>query len=92
MKKVIFGLALVFVALTLSSAVTVKYDNKDRKVYTFKVKIEGRTTEVKFDAKSNGKVTIQGNKKECIIFSKCGETKVKSGDELIIKDGCVKVK
>jgi len=91
MKKSILSLVLIMSVIVSFAAVSVRYQNKDSKSHTFKVKIEGRTTEVTFD-KGTSNVTIQGNAKECIIYCECGEVKVKAGDELEIKDGCIKVK
>lgn len=91
MKKALFSLVLIMSVIVSFAAVSVRYQNKDSKTHTFKVKIEGRTTEVTFKPGTSN-VTVQGNAKECVIFCDCGEVKVKAGDELEIKNGCIKVK
>lgn len=93
MKKVFLSLVLVFAVIVSSfAAVTVRYYNKDSKTHTFKVKIDGSTKEVKFNSSTTSSVTIQGGATECIIICECGEVKVKAGDNIEIKDGCIKVK
>jgi len=72
-------------------AVTLKYINKDSKDYEFKVKSCGSTTKVEFDKSKTSTVTIQTGCSDAVIFDKCGEVKVKQGDKVIIKDGCIKV-
>ncbi len=93
MKKALFTFVLLF-AVTLSTlaAVTVRYHNKDSQNHTFKVKIEGRTSEIKFNSSTTGSTTVQGNSTECIIITSCGEVKVKAGDTIEIKNGCITVK
>lgn len=91
MKKFIIT-AVALVAFTASSfgAVTISYYNKDSKSITLKVKIDGSTKEVTFDGSKTSSVTIQGGATECIIITSCGEVKIKSGDKIEIKDGCIK--
>jgi len=72
-------------------AVTLRYYNKDSKSHTFKVKMSGSTKEVKFDASKTSSVTIQGGSNECVITCDCGEVKVKGGDHITIKNGCITV-
>ena len=93
MKKFVFTMILMLV-FTVSSiaAVTLRYYNKDSKEYTFKVKMSGSTKEVKFNKSTTSSVTIQGNATECVIICECGEVKVKAGDKIEIKDGCITVK
>lgn len=82
---------LVFVG-SVGAAVTLRYYNKDSKSYTFKVKISGSSTTVTFDASKTSSVTIQGGSEEAIISCACGDVKVKQGDNVEIKDGCITVK
>jgi len=72
-------------------AVTLRYYNKDSKSHTFKVKMSGSTKEVKFDASKTSSVTIQGGSDDCVIICDCGEVKVKGGDHITIKNGCITV-
>lgn len=93
MKKFIaFTLASVMVIGTLSAAVTLRYYNKDSQSYTFKVKMDGSTKTVEFDASKTASVTIQGGSTEAVISCACGDVKVKSGDTIEIEKGCIKVK
>lgn len=82
---------LTFAVFSAFSAVTIRYYNKDSKSHTFKVKIDGSTKEVTFDSSKTSNVTIQGGAKEVIIITSCGEIKVKDGDHIEIKDGCIKI-
>ena len=77
-KKAVFGVFL-------------KYYNKDSKSYEFKVKTCGSTTKVKFDGSKSSTVTIQTGCNDAIIYDKCREVKVESGDKITIKDGCIKI-
>lgn len=93
MKKLLLSILIVFIFIgTSMAAVTLRYYNKDSKTYTFKVKMSGSTKEVKFNSSTTSSVTIQGNATECIIICECGEVKVKGGDKIEIKDGCITVK
>jgi hypothetical protein len=92
MKKVILSVAVLALAVsTAFSAVTIRYQNKDSKASTFKVKIDGSTKEVTFDGSKTSSVTIQGGATEAVIITSCGEVKVKTGANIEIKDGCIKV-
>lgn len=91
MKKLtLTALAMVIFTATTFSAVTVRYYNKDSKAHTFKVKIDGSTKEVTFDASKTSSVTIQGGATECVVYTSCGEVTLKGGDSIEIKDGCIK--
>ena len=93
MKKFVFTLALLCAfAVSSFAAVTIHYYNKDSKSYTFKVKVDGVTKSVTFDPSKTSDVTIQCGASEVIIISACGETRVKSGANIEIKDGCITVK
>ena len=93
MKKFIaFSFALLMIIGTLGAAVTLRYYNKDSTSYTFKVKIDGSTKAVEFDASKTSSVTIQGGATEAVISCGCGDVKVKTGDNIEIEKGCVRVK
>lgn len=92
MKKMIaMGFALLFMATTAMSAVTIRYYNKDSKAHTFKLKMDGSNKEVTFDASKTSSVTIQGNGTVCVIETSCGKVEVKDGAHIEIKDGCIKI-
>lgn len=91
MKKLaITSVALCAFVISAFGAVTIHYYNKDSKSHTFKVKIDGSTKEVTFDASKTSDVTIQGGATECVVYTSCGEVTLKGGDKIEIKDGCIK--
>lgn len=91
MKKAFLVLcATAFFAVSSFAAVTIRYYNKDSKAHTFKVKIDGSMKEVTFDGSRTSTVTIQGGATECIIYTDCGEVKIKTDAHIEIKDGCIK--
>lgn len=74
------------------NSVYLRYYNKDSETHTFEVKIAGSTSKVEFGSSRTASVTIQGGSSSAVIKCKCGDVTVKDGDEIEIKDGCVKVK
>ncbi len=72
-------------------AVTIRYYNKDSQSHTMKVSMDGNSKEVQFDASKTSSTTVQGSGTKCVIESKCGKVEVKDGQNIEIKDGCVKV-
>jgi Na+-transporting NADH:ubiquinone oxidoreductase subunit NqrF len=93
MKK---SVLLVTIAMFLTiadvlAAVTIRYYNKDSKVHTMKVYMNGQTKEVKFSGSTTSSVTIQGSGTKCIIETPCGKVEVKDGDKVEIKNGCIKI-
>jgi hypothetical protein len=88
-KAIIAGVALCLSA-NVFGAVTLRYYNKDSKSHTFKVKIDGSYKEVTFDGSKTSSLTIQGGDLEVIIYTSCGEIKLKDGANIEIKDGCIK--
>lgn len=87
----LFAGMLLFV-FAAGAAVTLRYYNKDSKTHKFKVKISGSMKEVEFGSSRTASVTIQGGDTEAIIYCDCGEVKVKQGDNIEIKNGCITVK
>jgi hypothetical protein len=81
-----------FVIYAASAAVSLRYYNKDSETHVFDVKIAGSSTKVEFGSSRTASVTIQGGSEEAIISCKCGDVKVKAGDNIEIEKGCVKVK
>lgn len=93
MKKLILAIiAVFFVTVFVSANVTIRYYNKDSKTHKMKVKISGSTKTVEFGGSRTTSLTIQGGSDECIIYTSCGEVKVKNGQSIEIKDGCIKIK
>lgn len=92
MKKLFLTIAVVsFGFSAMFGALTIRYQNKDSKSSTFKVKIDGSTKEVTFDGSKTSSVTIQGGATEAVIITSCGEVKIKTGANIEIKDGCIKI-
>lgn len=94
MKKVFMTFSLIgviFVSTVLLAGVTLRYYNKDSSNLTFDAKICGSSTTVTFGSSRTSSVTIQGCSK-ATIFTKCGKVEVNDGDNIEIKDGCIKVK
>lgn len=84
-------LAIVFMATTAATyySFTVRYHNADGQAYTFRAKMRGSTTTVKFSPRSTSSVTIQGGGKTAIISCHCGDVAVSQGDRIEIKKGCI---
>lgn len=93
MKKSIFlvAIAMFLNVVDILAAVTIRYYNKDSKVHTMKVYMNGQTKEVKFSGSTTASVTIQGSGKKCIIETPCGKIEVNDGDKVEIKNGCIKI-
>ena len=72
-------------------AVTIRYYNKDSQSHTMKVSMDGNSKEVQFDGSKSSSVTVQGSGSSCVIESKCGKVEVRDGQNVEIKDGCVKL-
>ena len=90
MKKLILSAALLAFTCNAFCSVYIKYENKDSKSYTFKVRIGGMDKEVTFDNATSA-VTIQGGDDKCVIETNCGKQEIKNDSKVIIKDGCLKV-
>lgn len=90
MKKLVIAAIAICFSANVFGAVTLRYYNKDSKSHTFKVKIDGSYKEVTFDGSKTSSVTIQGGDREVIIYTSCGEIKLKDGANIEIKDGCIK--
>lgn len=93
MKKKIILLfsALLFSAVFLDAAVTIRYYNKDSNTHVMKVKISGSSKTVEFGSSRTSTVTIQGGDNTCVIETTCGNVTVKDGANIEIKNGCIKV-
>jgi hypothetical protein len=76
---------------SIVSAYSVPYYNKDSKTYTFKVKINGSEREITFKGSTSGTAHCPPTADIAEIQSSCGWVKVKSGQKVTIKDGCLTV-
>lgn len=92
MKKGLLLLgALFFLASSVNAGIYIKYYNKDSKTHEFEVKTCGSKKSVEFGSSRTSSVTIQSGCDEAIIYTSCGEVKVKDGDKVTIKDGCITI-
>ncbi|MEZ4936729.1 MAG: hypothetical protein R2799_03965 [Crocinitomicaceae bacterium] len=91
MKLKMMMLVAVFFVTTFVSAYSVPYYNKDSKTYTFKVKINGSTREITFNGSTTGTAHCPPTADIAEIESSCGWVKVKNGQKITIKDGCITV-
>lgn len=89
-KLLLLTFALTMVS-TLASAFSVPYYNKDSKTYTFEVKINGSVREITFNGSTSGTAHCPPMADDCEIKSACGWVKVKNGQKVIIKDGCLTI-
>ena len=94
MKKqclAIFALSALM-AQNLHASVNIRYYNKDSQTHQMDVKISGSSKTVKFGGSQTSSVTIQGGSSKAEIKTSCGTVTVESGDNIEIKNGCIKVK
>jgi hypothetical protein len=85
-------LSLLFLLVTtIASAFTIDYYNKDSKKHVMEVKSNGSTQKVEFNASTSGATSIQTSASEVEIKTSCGWVKVKNGQKVVIKDGCITV-
>lgn len=88
-KAILF--ALVMCVSMIAEAYSVPYYNRDSKTYTFEVKINGSTREITFKGSTSGTAHCPPTADEAEIKSSCGWIKVKNGQKVEIKDGCIKI-
>lgn len=92
MKFKAFILSMAFVLVSsIASAFTIDYYNKDSKNYTMEVRSNGSTQKVEFTSSTTGAASIQTSASEVEINTSCGWVKVKNGQKVVIKDGCITV-
>ena len=80
-----------FLLTSIVSAYSVPYYYKDSKTYTFKVKINGSEREITFKGSTSGTANCPPMADVAEIQSSCGWVKVKNGQKITIKDGCITV-
>jgi len=90
-KAIILTGAMFFFASSIFAAITLRYQNKDSKKHEMEVKTCGSKKTVEFSSSTTGSVTIQTGCSDAIIYTECGEVKVKAGDNITIKDGCIRI-
>jgi len=92
MKFKAFILSMTFLLVSsIASAFTIDYYNKDSKNYTMEVRSNGSTQKVEFTSSTSGATSIQTSASEVEINTSCGWVKVKNGQKVVIKDGCITV-
>lgn len=89
-KLLTLGLTLVL-CQSIQAAITIRYQNKDSKDLVIKFTLDGSSKEVTFDGSKTSSVTIQGSATKCYLETKCGKVEIKDGDNIEIKDGCIKI-
>ena len=89
--KIMLLAAVLFLFGEIASAYSVPYYNRDSKTYTFEVKINGSTREITFKGSTSGTAHCPPTADEAEIKSDCGWIKVKNGQKVEIKDGCIKI-
>ena len=92
MKKIAITAMLVLTfGINAFASVYIKYSNKDSQTHKFKVKKNGSTSMVEFRGSTTGAATIQGSGDTAVIYTKCGEVKIKTNAKIEIKNGCIKI-
>ena len=91
MKKRLLTIVVLFFLTSIASAYSVPYYNKDSKSYTFEVKINGSTREITFDGSKTSTAHCPPGADYAEIKSECGWIKVKNGQKVLIKDGCITI-
>lgn len=92
MKNKLFAfVAMLLFTCSMAWAYSVPYYNKDSKTYTFEVKINGSTREITFKGSTTSTAHCPPGADYAEIKSDCGWLKVKNGQKVIIKDGCLKI-
>ena len=84
-------IAVLFFVSEVARAYSIPYYNRDSKSYTFEVKINGSTREITFDASKTSTAHCPPTADEAEIKCSCGWVKVKNGQKIEIKDGCIKI-
>ena len=72
------------------SAVKFRYTNHDKKAHIFKVKIDGKIKEITIEPEKSGSIHIEGEAKECLLITSCGDVSLKTGDHIEFVNSCVK--
>ena len=82
---------MLFLATSMYAGITLRYYNKDSKNHKWDVKACGSSKSVEFGKSKTASVTIQTGCSEAVIDTDCGKITVKNGDNITIKDGCIKI-
>ena len=91
-RKILLLLSVVlFVGMSASAKVYIKYVNLDQSSYIFDVMIGGKKTKVEFGSNRTTSVMIKGSETNCTILTPCGEVSISNGSKIVIEDGCIKL-
>ncbi|MFZ1701796.1 MAG: hypothetical protein WBO10_13880 [Pyrinomonadaceae bacterium] len=91
MKRIVLALTLMSLfGVNALASVYIKYYNKDSQKWVFKVKMDGSTKEVAFNASTSGATSIQGSGTKAVVETKCGNVEISDNSKIEIKDGCIK--
>lgn len=88
-KMMLVGVGL-FIA-NIASAYSVPYYNNDSESHTFEVKINGSTREITFKGSTSGTAHCPPTADIAEIKTDCGWVKVKNGQKVKIKNGCITI-
>lgn len=92
MKLKMAFLSVAFLLLAnVAGAFTIRYYNKDSEKYTMEVRSNGSTQKIEFSGSTTGSASVQTSASEVEIKTECGWVKVKDGQKIIVKDGCITI-
>jgi hypothetical protein len=90
LKMLFMSVAFLLVA-NIAGAFTIRYYNNDSKKYTMEVRSNGSTQKIEFSASTTSSASVQTSASEVEIKTECGWVKVKDGQKISIKNGCIKI-
>lgn len=88
-SKLMLLIASLFLTINTALAFSVPYYNKDSKAYKMEVKVNGSTTTISFNGSTSGTTSVQTSSDVIEVKTDCGWVKVKNGQKVTIKDGCI---
>ena len=89
--KLIMLFAVMFLAVNIVSAYSVRYYNKDSKSYKMDVKVNGSTKTIEFKASTTSTASVSTSSDKIEIKTECGWVEVKNGSKIEIKNGCISI-
>lgn len=84
-------MASLFLTINTALAFTVPYYNKDSKSYKMEVKANGSTSTISFSASTSSSASVQTSADVIEVKTDCGWVKVKNGQKIVIKNGCITI-
>ena len=83
--------AVIFLAINIASAYSVRYYNKDSKSYKMDVKVNGSTKTIDFKSSTTSTASVSTSSDKIEIKTNCGWIEVKNGSKISIKNGCITI-